>query len=183
MIPFIEGEPFSIEHDASDPTTQHVEIRLRVVMTEPTAEAPEPSSTPLEFVLDTGADYTSVYPEHLDAFGIPLEGPSGGPVEVTTIDDRTFWAPTRAVTLWLFGNIAGQEYSAYPVSLSRGVVILPGYDSSAETADPVATTGETGLQPLLGINSLLDARLKVEIDADSRRFSAWIPAAQPSGSV
>jgi hypothetical protein len=175
MILFIESEPFTIEPSDSDPTVQRVEIRLRVALTEPTAEAPAQPSASLDFVLDTGSDYASVYPENLDTFGIPQEGPSGGWLEVRTIGNQMIQAPTRDVILWLYSNMADKESRPYPVYLSHGVIVLPGPSAQTDPSEGAWRTHSADPRPLLGMNPLLDAGLRIELDARAGRFSAWVP--------
>jgi len=176
MILFIDNEPFTVKPADSDPTLQHVEISLSVALTEPTAEAPAQPSAALDFILDTGSDYASVYPENLDAFGIPLEGPLGGWLEVRTIDGRWIEFPTRDVTLWLYSNMADKESRPYPVQLSRGVVVLLDPVSPTDPPDSAELKHRADRRPLLGMNSLLDAKLRIELDAREKRFSAWVPS-------
>lgn len=175
---FIKDEPFSVEPAGSGSELQRVEIRVRAAMSEPTAEAPASPDAFLEFILDTGTDYASVYPENLDLFGLTPEGPAAAVIEVTMMDNHKVFAPTRDVTLWLYSNIDGREGTPHPIYLKQGVVVLPAPDPPAEAPGSTAEASPPCLRPLLGMNCLLDAELRIEIDAGSRRFSAWIPSSQ-----
>lgn len=163
MTPFISDQPFTIEFSQKDPTIRWVEIRLRMAITEPWDSASAPSSF-IDFVLDTGSDYAKVFPQHLDAFGInPDTGPSGGWVDVYLADGTKTEGKMRDATLWLFGNSTEGKTDPYPIELSRGLVVIP------------KTEGSANSPPVLGMNPLIDAGLRIELDAERQKFSAWIP--------
>ena len=163
MTPFISEQPFTVEFDHQDPTIRRVEIRLRVAITEPWS-SPSDLSASIEFVLDTGTDYAEVFPQHLNAFGIdPNTGPSGGWVDVLLINGKKTEGRMRDATLWLFGNSSDREIDPYPIELSRGLVVIPKDDNSIN------------LLPVLGMNPLIDAGLRIELDGERQKFSAWIP--------
>jgi hypothetical protein len=167
MILFIADEKFAIESDSRDPEIERVEMRLRIAITEPQVKSAPPRSESIEFVLDTGSDYAGVFPRNLATFDIPRDGPVTGWVDVSTIIGRETYGPMRAVILWLYGNVAGSENQAYPIYLKKGVVILPELDEPNSTAP--------NLRPLLGMNALIAAKLRIELDTKTRRFSAWVP--------
>lgn len=163
MTPFISDQPFTVEFDNHDPTIRRVEIRLRAAITEPNRSLSDPSAS-IEFVLDTGADYAEVFPQHLNAFGIdPETGPSGGWVDVRLLNGQKTAARMRGAKLWLFGDSSDGETHPYPIELSRGLVVIPKLDDSID------------LLPVLGMNPLIDAGLRIELDAERQKFSAWIP--------
>ena len=166
MTPFISDQPFTVEFDDKDPTIQRVELRLRMAITEPWSSLSDPSAS-IEFVLDTGTDYAEVFPQHLKAFGIdPETGPSGGWVDILLINGKKTEGRMRDATLWLFGNSSDGETHPYPIELSRGLVVIPKHDDSVN------------LLPVLGMNPLIDAGLRIELDAERQKFSAWIPLKQ-----
>ncbi|MBI1927117.1 hypothetical protein HYR99_23105 [Candidatus Poribacteria bacterium] len=164
MILFIANEPFSEEVNPSDPTIRRMEIRLRMVITEPTVSTPPPTSSPLEFVLDTGADYASVFEDDLAVCGISLAAPSGGWITLVLGDGSAIQRPMQDVTLWLYSNIPALANQPYRIDPNGGVVVLP-----ARTPDMA------DLCSLLGMNPLLDGRLRIELNAETRRFSVWVP--------
>jgi hypothetical protein len=167
MILFIADEEFAIETDSRDPDIHRAEMRLRIAITEPEVKIAPPRSQSIEFVLDTGSDYAGVFPRDLATFDIPQDGPVTGWVEVSTIIGRETYGPMRAVILWLYGNVAGNENLAYPIYLKKGVVIFPELD------EPHSSSPK--LRPLLGMNALISAELRIEFDSKKKRFSAWIP--------
>lgn len=162
---FIENEPFSVEIYPGAPPIRQVEVRLRIALTKPTVLHAPPASAALPFVLDTAADYANVFPETLAAFGIPLEGPSGGYVRVILMDGSEVELPRRDVTLWLYSNIPALEHEPYRIELNGGVVVLPAPDPDIAAF----------VKPLLGMNPLVDAVLRLELNAQTRRFSVWVP--------
>ena len=152
MTLFIADEPF-FEGEVEDPSGepfQFVEIRLRMAITEPNALAPPEAPALLEFVLDTGGDYVYVSPEHLVACGVPLEGPSGGKVLLTLADGSNTEGWRWDVTLWLYSNMPELENQPYRIDPNMGVLVFP-------ESVPLA-------RPLLGLNPLLDARLRIELN-------------------
>jgi hypothetical protein len=162
-------EPFSEEEitDASGNTFWRIEIRLRMALTERTASVPPENPALLEFVLDTAADYATVFPDDLSASGIPFAGPSGGFVTLTLMDSSRVQCPMRNVALWLYGNVPGLENQPYRIAPNGGVLILPQPDPNHPDA--------ADLHPLLGMNPLVDAGLKIEINSQTRLFSVWVP--------
>ncbi len=165
MALFIENKPFSEEIDASDPTLRRVEVRLPIAITERTASAPPQTPTLLEFVLDTAADYANVFPDDLTASSIPLAGPSGGFVTIILMDGSTIERPMRNVTLWLYSNVPDLANQPYRIDPNGGAVVLP------EPEPEVAAL----VRPLLGMNPLLDGGLRIELNAQTRCFSVWVP--------
>lgn len=168
MILFIADEEFAVESDSRDPEIERVEMRLRIAITEPEVKSAPARSECIEFVLDTGSDYAGVFPRDLEKFDIPQDGPVTGWVDVTTFLGREMYGPMRAVILWLYGNVAGCENQAYPIYLKKGVVILPELDKPNSSAPK--------LRPLLGMNALIAAQLRIELDSQTKRFSAWVPS-------
>lgn len=164
MTLFIVDEPFSEKVDPSDPMIRRVEIRLRMAITEPTVSTPPLTSSPLEFVLDTGADYASVFEDDLAAWGIHLAAPSGGWITIVLGDGSTIQRPMQDVTLWLYSNIPGLANQPYRIDPNGGVIVLP-----ARTPDMA------DLCSLLGMNPLLDGRLRIDMNAETRCFSVWVP--------
>jgi hypothetical protein len=144
------GEPFRI-----------VEIRLRMAITEPSIPDPPQTPTLLEFVLDTGADYANVSPDHLATCGIPLVGPPGGKVPLTLADGSNTEGWRRDVTLWLYSNMPELEDQPFRIDPSMGVVVFP-------ESDPL-------VRPLLGMSPLLEAGLRIDVSFSTRRFSVWVP--------
>ena len=160
---FIQDEAF-FGIDPSNPTPQHVEIRLSMAITEPDIPEPPATTTTLDFVLDTGADDALVFPNDLLDFGIiPEEGVSGGKETFILADGSKIELSRRDVTLWLYSNIPGLEDQPYPIDLNGGVVVFPDPDPGVNVS------------PLLGMNPLLDAALKIEINAQTQQFSVWVP--------
>ena len=64
----------------------------------------------------------------------------------------------RDARLWLFGNSSDRETHPYPIELSRGLVVIPKDDNSIN------------LLPVLGMNPLIDAGLRIELDAERQKF-------------
>jgi hypothetical protein len=165
MTLFIEGERFSEETDASDPTIRRVEIRLRMALTEPTASAPPQTPALLEFVLDTAADCANVFPDDLVTSAISPNGSPAGWVDVILMDGSTTQLPLRNLTLWLYSNLPGLANQPYRIDPGSGVVVLPKPHPSVKTK----------VRSLLGMGPLLDAGLRIELNAHTRQFSIWVP--------
>jgi hypothetical protein len=145
-----QGEPF-----------RHVEICLRVAITEPTASGPPDPPHLLEFVLDTGGDCATVTCDHLADSGISLAGPSGGWISVAWSDGRSTLEQTRDVTLWLYSNLPEWKDKPYRIELNGGVIVL--------------TRTKSEMRPLFGMNPLLESGLRIELNAQARKVSVWIP--------
>ena len=162
---FIQDEPFTVEIDPMEPEIQRVEIRLRIALTEPIASTPPESVKSRVFVLDTAADYASIFPDDLVESALPAAGPLGGLIPVILWDGSQIERPMRDVTLWLYSNLPELENHPYRIDLNGGVVVLP------TPASQVVNL----LKPLLGMNALLDGNLRVELNCRTRHFSIWIP--------
>jgi hypothetical protein len=164
---FLDNIPFSEEprEDLYGRPLRHVVILLPITMIEPDAHAPPEAPTRLEFVLDTAADYTVVSRKDLAVSGIDPDGPKGGEMLGIMADGSIDRFEMRDVTLWLHSNLP--DYSTQPkrIDLNGGVVIRP--DPNPNEFPPA--------RPLLGINALLDGRLRILLDADIKRCSVWVP--------
>jgi hypothetical protein len=165
---FIHDQPFSEEQDPDDPTLRRVEVILRIAITEPTVAVPPVNPTLIDFALDTGSDYANVYPDDLSASGIPPEGFSGGRVTVVLSDGSTTVRPMRGVTLWLYSNLPELAGQPWRMDVNRGVVVLP---ASTDAVAPYVGA-------LFGMNPLIDAGLRIDLDAKRLRFSVWVPDPQ-----
>jgi hypothetical protein len=152
------------------PPLQRVEIRFRMAITEPTVTNPPETPVFREFVLDTAADYANVFPADLEASGIPLEGPSGGEHPIILWDGSIAKGHMRDVTLWLYSNLPELANQPYRIDLHPGVLVLPAPDP--DYADLV--------RPLFGMSALLDGGLEVHLNAQTQRFSVWVPGDQSS---
>lgn len=169
MVLFIKDEPFfeGEEDDGSGRKIRRVEARLQMAITEPDAPAPPQTPALIEFVLDTGADYAHVFPHHLRDAGITSPGPSGGAVPMMMADGSSAQGRIRDVSLWLYSNTGLEPYRIDP---NGGVTVFP---------DPAGRNQNTkDLRALLGMNPLVDAGVKIELNAQTRRFSVWVPEAE-----
>jgi hypothetical protein len=81
------------------------------------------------------------------------------------MDGSVVEQPTRDVTLWLYSNMPESANRPYRIDLNGGVVILP----------HPAPEVQNFVRPLLGMNPLLDAGLRIELNAQTRCFSVWVP--------
>lgn len=164
---FIKDQPFHFyeEVDLSNQQLQRVEIRLKLTITEPNVKAPPQEPVLFDFVLDTAADYASVFPSNLGDSGIPVKGPSGGEVALILMDGSTIIRCMRDVTLWLYSSQTGLTNQPYRIDPNGGVVVLP--EPNVEVAPLVL--------PLFGMNPLLDAGLRIELNAQTRLYSVWVP--------
>jgi hypothetical protein len=163
---FIRDEPF-FQGIGTDPLSgkqfPYVEIRLWVGLTEPTANHPPSKSTALSFVLDTGADYALVSRDHLDACGMPRSGLFGGFVTLTLADGTLTEGEKCNVTLWLFSNRSNSPPHQLDPN-GKGVVLWPG-------SSPL-------VRPLIGMNPLLGAGVRIELNFLTQKFSLWVRAPQ-----
>ncbi len=158
---FIQDAPF-FEGEASDPDGQkflYTEVRLPMAVTEPVASNP-PQDSNVDFVLDTGADIATVSQGHLDDAQFPVLGPSGGRIWVTWANGNETRERTRDATLWLYSNMKN-KLPQYKIELNGGVV--------------VSNAPKSKIQPLLGLNALIEAGLRIELDAERQLVSVWIP--------
>ncbi len=149
--PFYEGEAV----DEHGQPFQFVEIQLSIAITEPNVAVPPERPALMPFVVDTGSDYAILCENHLTHCGIPMDGPSGGEVELAMANDSRDSGRLRDVRLWIYSNRAG--IGPYPIDVNQGVVVMPPQERS--------------VRALLGIYPLLDAGLKFELNFSTRRFS------------
>jgi hypothetical protein len=171
MRAFILRKPFDIDNDSADPTYQHVEARLRVGITEPDAREPPDPSTFLEFVYDPGCDYTTVSASHLTSLNLDPEAFVGGYVDVINKESEyEADCPVRRVSLWLFSELPEWADKPLRINLSRGVVVVRDRAPGVPCME----------RPLLGMNTFLDARVKVELDYEGRWISVLIPSPAPT---
>jgi hypothetical protein len=156
-VPFFQGQGTNPEGEEFE----YVEVRLPMSITEPVGSNP-PDDFNVDFVLDTGSDTAIVSQDHLRDSHIPLSGASGGRIWVTWADGTKTLEQTRDASLWLYSNLSQwKDRPPYKIELNGGVVVCKESKSS--------------IRPLLGLNQLVDAGLRIELDAEKQLISVWVP--------
>lgn len=174
---FIKNVRFSEEIvKDSDEILRRIDIRLRIAITKPSVSAPPKSPVILEFVLDTGADYANVFPSQLLHSNI-IPDSSGGKVPLILYDGSMIFVNMCDVTFWLYSNLKEFHHKPFKIDLNGGVVILPENQTQKKNGekDLKNSTIDNLPNPLLGMNVLIDAGLKIELNAQTHRYSVWTP--------
>jgi len=174
---FIKKARFSEEIiKDSDDILRRIDIRLPIAITKPSVSVPPRSPVIFEFVLDTGADYANVFPSQLLHSSI-IPDASGGMVPLLLYDCSMIFVNMCDVTLWLYSNLKEFRNKPFRIDLNGGVVILPENQIQKKNSenDHNNSTRDNLPNPLLGMNALIDAGLKIELNAQSHRYSVWTP--------
>jgi hypothetical protein len=148
---------------------QRASIALRVKITNVGVASPPASSTPIVCYLDTGfAGEFFCWRAHLVAAGIDPDmyrDPRRQRLRATLHAERSLGVPIRRADVWLLSNLPEYQDKPYRVELKTGISFRNAQSRS----------GGAVPRAILGMQTLLIANAKVEIDFDRRTYSLWVP--------
>ncbi len=162
---FIHKMPFAKFRSSDQSLKSFNEIRVLMLISEPFVDTPPMGAPAIEFMIDTGCSHAIITKETLSKVGISLSGPIGGLVDVELSDGSMTRKPTRDLTLWLCSNLPNFANYPYRIDVNGGAAIFNhSYRNEWKEA-----------RPILGINCLVDAGIKMDIDFRLKYFSVWVP--------
>jgi hypothetical protein len=143
-------------------------ISLPILITEPGAAAPPPNAVAQRWVLDTGfTGEGKCFRYDLEAAGLDPDDREqrAGEMPVRPMFGEPRGFPVRSADLWLVSNIPALRNRPHRLDLNRGIAFDPDrYDRQPHS-----------VPPLIGMEALQQARLRVRIDYRKGTASIYPP--------
>lgn len=145
---------------------QRLSVSLPILVTDPDVEIPPAPFRPQRWILDTGKEgEAQCWLCDLNNAGLDADAWIEGSTRVTSASGHSQRLEIRNATLWLCSNIPALRDHPFRLDLNRGIA----FDRS-KTVRHAAD-----LPPLLGMELLRAARLRVWVDYHNRTVSIHTP--------
>jgi hypothetical protein len=145
-------------------------VSLPVLPAAPGPQAPPSGLPPQRWLLDTACTGEGLaWRPHLQSAGLNPAIRRASPIRIRTAGGQLQQVPVRKAALWLFSNIPALSKQPFRLALSPGI---PFVDRDF-SGDPELYS------PVIGLQALLRAGLRVQIDFAKQMLSVWTPGPWP----